>query len=146
MGVLESGARRDDIAAIVHQVTRGTPMSVVCGVEGIGKTHTLYQASLVLLESRAWTAVRYVRMRPDSDDLLGALAGCQCLSIPAWAPDSFRNAMCARSLPTGQTCGLVVDHITTLHQLNSICRRAVSLPPPVSLHPTPSRVIDIACF
>ena len=101
MGVLESGARQDDIAAIVRQVNKGTPVSLLCGVEGIGKTHTLYQASLVLLQTRAWTAVRYVRMWQDSHDLLGALAVLQSLSIPAWVPDSFRTAMCARSLPSG---------------------------------------------
>lgn len=129
MGVLESGARRDDIAAIVHQVAKGTPVSLVCGVEGIGKTHTLYQASLVLLQARTWTAVRYVRMWQDSHDLLGALATLHCLSIPAWAPDSFRTAMCARSFPTGQTCGIIVDQITSSDQLNSLCR-CVESPPP----------------
>lgn len=122
MGVLEAGARRDDIATILHSVQKGIPLSLVCGVEGIGKTHTLYQASLGLLQSRTWTAVRYVRMCSESHDLVGALAVLQCLSIPSWAPDCFRTAACARSFPTGQPCGIVVDHITHTEQLNNLCR------------------------
>lgn len=122
MGVLVSGARKDDIASIVHLVTKGTPVSLVCGVEGIGKTHTLYQASVALLQSRTWTSVRYVRTCEDSYDLLGAIAVQQSLSIPAWAPDNFRTAMVARSFSTTQNCGIVVDNITDPAQLNSICR------------------------
>lgn len=112
VGVLEGSARRKDVMAVVAEVCKGTPVSLVCGVEGIGKTHTLYQATVSLLTSRAWVAVKYVQLPVQADhSLLSALCATQQLSIPAFAPASHRITALARSFPTMQQSGLVIDEV-----------------------------------
>lgn len=112
VGVLEGSARRKDVMAVVSEVGKGTPVSLVCGVEGIGKTHTLYQATVSLLTSRAWVAVKYVQLPVQAEQsLLPALCTAQQLSIPAFSSAAQRIAALARSFPTTQSSGLIIDEI-----------------------------------
>eukprot|EP00892_Ulva_mutabilis_P008058 jgi/Ulvmu1/5624/UM023_0163.1 len=112
VGVLEGSARRKDVMAVAAEVRKGSPVSLICGVEGIGKTHCLYQATVALLASRSWASVKYVALPSDTDhSLLPALCAAQQLSIPAFAPAGYRIAALARSFPTAQPSGLIIDEI-----------------------------------
>lgn len=112
VGVLEGSARRKDVMAVVAEVSKGTPVSLVCGVEGIGKTHSLYQATVSLLTSRAWASVKYVALPSDLEhSLLPTLCAAQQLSVPASAPKWHRITALARSFPSAQPSGLVIDEI-----------------------------------
>lgn len=127
VGALEGSARRKDVMAVVAEVRKGAPVSLVCGVEGIGKTHSLYQATVALLASRAWTSVKYVALPADTEHgLLPALCAAQQLSIPAFAPAGHRIVALARSFPTTQPSGLIIDEIlcpSMLPQLTALAEQ-----------------------